>query len=192
MMMGAHQTTTARRMPEVEARAWALVQRVAVFGYAEVSAELSISMAAATKIVTGWMEEGRVRVQRGGSKGGRKLFELTPAYREPTDRASLIAAQLWTAMRGLKKFTPLDLKAHCREDLRVDLAEASAYCQALLRGDYLKVLRTAVPGQRDATYQLVRNTGPKAPREKRVAAVWDPNESAYAFVSGVGRVERAR
>lgn len=192
MMMGAHHTASKSRMPEIEDRAWAFALRVGVFGYAEVSAELSISMDAATRIIRGWVDQGRARVQRGGNASGRKMFELTPAYREPTDRASLIAAQLWTAMRGLKQFTPVDLASHCRADLRAEVGEASAYCQSLLKGGYLRVIRTAVPGTRDATYKLVVNSGPRAPRERRVVAVWDPNDGAYAYVSGVGRLERSK
>jgi hypothetical protein len=192
MEMNAHHSAVAKRLPEIEARAWAFAQRASVFGYAEVQVEISISAETSQKIVRRWLEEGRIKVRVGGSKGGRKMFELTAEYREPKDRTSLIAQQLWTAARGLKKFTPVDLAAHCRADLKAELREASAYCQALLRGGYLKVIRTAVPGQREATYQLVRNSGPRAPREKRVTAIWDPNEAAYAFVSGVGRVERAR
>ena len=192
MLMGAQTTMTAARRGGVEEKAWALVQRVGIFGYAEIAAELSISIDAATKIVRGWQAEGRVKVRHGGSGRVRKMFELTPAYREPQDRGSLIAAQLWTGMRGLKTFCPEGLRAHCREDLKVTLEDASAYCQALLRGGYLRVESTAVPGKREARYKLVHNSGPRAPVEKRVKAVWDPNEGAYAFVSGVGRVERAK
>lgn len=192
MAMGVNQIATKARMPQIEEQAWAFALRVGVFGYAELSAELSISMAVATKLVKDWLEQGRVRVQRGGGGSVRKMYELTPAYREPKDRSSVIAAQLWTAMRGLKRFSPVDLASHCREDLRVGVADASAYCQSLLKGGYLRVLRTAVPGQREATYQLVVNTGPRAPRERRVVAVWDPNDGAYAYVSGIGRVERTK
>lgn len=193
MLMGAQTTMTAARRGGVEEKAWALVQRVTVFGYAEIAAELSISMDAATKLVKGWVEEGRVQVRHGGGSRGRKMFQLTPSYREPQDRASRVAAQLWTAMRGLhKNFSPTDLRVHCVEDLEVTSAEASAYCQSLLQGGYLRVLTTAVPDKREARYKLVHNSGPRAPVEKRVKAVWDPNEGAYAFVSGVGRVERAK
>ncbi|PTE20247.1 hypothetical protein C5F48_18600 [Cereibacter changlensis JA139] len=185
MLMHTHQTTTAKRRAAVEAKAWEIALRMEVFGYAEIAAELLIGMEPATDIVRGWEAAGRVRVQRGGNGNSRKMFELTPAYREPKDRGSQVSQQLWTAMRGLKSFTPVDLASHCRADLRVDLREASAYCQTLLRAKYLRVSRTAVPGKREATYRLVKNTGPRAPREKRVAAVWDPNDSAYSYVPGM-------
>jgi hypothetical protein len=185
MLMGAHQTTTAKRKPAVEGKAWEFALRAEAFGYAEISAELMISMEAATALVRKWQDEGRVRVQRGGGGSSRKIFELTPEYREPKGRGPQISQQLWNGMRGLKTFTPVDLASHCREDLRVVAQEASAYCQQLLRAGYLRVVRTAVPGKRDATYQLVRNSGPRAPREKRIVAVWDPNDSVYAYVPGM-------
>lgn len=185
MLMNTHETTTARRRPIVQARAWATALRMEVFGYAEIAAETLIAMEAATEIVRGWEAAGRVRVQRGGNGSSRKMFELTPEYREPKDRSSQVAQQLWTAMRGLKSFTPVDLTSHCRADLRVDLREAVSYCQALLRAKYLRVTSTAVPGKREASYRLVKNTGPRAPREKRIVAVWDPNDCAYAYVPGM-------
>lgn len=181
-------TATAARMGAIGSRAWAFALRVGVFGYAEVSAELSISMDAARDIIQGWITEGRAKVRSGGNAAGRKMFELTAAYREPMDRTSQVAQQIWTAARGLKTFTPLDLQSHCVPDLRVDVAEASAYAQALLRGGYLNVVRTASPGVREATYKLIRDTGPRAPREKRVQAIWDPNEAAFVFISGLGRI----
>lgn len=184
MLMKTQQTTTARRRPAVESKAWAFALRTEIFGYAEIAAEMTIAMEVATDIVRGWEADGRVRVRRGGSGSSRKMFELTPEYREPKDRSSQIGQQLWTAMRGLKTFTPVDLASHCREDLRVELREAAAYCLTLLRARYLRVVRTAVPGKREATYHLVRNTGPRAPRERRIVAVWDPNDAAYAYIPG--------
>ncbi len=185
MLMGTHQTTTAKRRPAVEARAWDFATRAEVFGYAEISAEIMISMEAATDLVRSWEAEGRVRVRRGGGGASRKMFELTPEYREPKDRAGQIGQQIWTAMRGLRTFTPVDLASHCRADLKVDLREASSFCQSLLKAGYLRVSKTAVPGQREATYQLVRNTGPRAPRERRITVVWDPNEGDFAYIPGM-------
>ena len=184
----AYQTTTAARREGVEAKAWSFAQRVGIWSYASVAAELSISLEAARDIVQKWLTEGRAQVRNGGGTSGRKMFELTLAYREPADRQSKVNQQMWTAMRGLKKFTPLDLAAHCTEDLRVDLAEARTYAQALLRGGYVNVLQTAIIGQREAVYRLVRDTGPRAPREKRVHAIWDANDGVYVFISGAGRI----
>lgn len=192
MRMGAYETMKTADRASVEARAWAMVLRVGVFGYGELAAELSISEDVAREFARKWMTEGRVRLQRGGGHAGRKLYELTTAYREPKDRRSIVEGQMWTAMRGLKIFGPVVLASHCEASFRVEEREASEYCQALLRGGYLKVKQAAVPGIREASYQLVRDTGPRAPREKRVVAIWDQNAAAYVFVSGVGRIARAK
>jgi hypothetical protein len=190
-LMEAHEVTTAARRDEVEAKIWALAQRQGTFGYGEVVAELSISDRVARDIILGWVADGRV-IERPAGKRHRKMFALPEHHREPKDRSSKVAQQLWTAMRGLKVFGPVDLASHCTDDLAVTVAEASAYAQALLRGGYLKVTRTASPGKHEATYKLVRNSGPRPPREKRVQAIWDPNEASYAYVAGVGRIGGAR
>jgi hypothetical protein len=185
--MDAYQATMPAQRDEVEAKIWALAQRHGVFGYGEIIAELSLSERVVRDIVLGWVAAGRV-TERPAGKRHRKMFALPEHHREPKDRTSIVAQQLWTAMRGLKTFGPRDLASHCREDLAVQLPEASAYAQSMLRGGYLKVVQTASPGKREATYKLVRNTGPRPPREKRVQAIWDPNEATYAYVAGVGRI----
>lgn len=193
MIRRARRIVTKDELPELEAKAWEIVQRIGVFGHAELAVELSVSPRHIPPMVRKWLEEGRVQIKVHQAKGQRARFEPTFEYREPKDRISQVAHQLWTAMRGLKKFTPTDLAAHCREDLRVTVPEASAYAQALLRGEYLRVLQRAAPDQkREATYQLLKNTGPRAPCEKRVVALWDPNEGVFSYVTGVGRMERAK
>jgi hypothetical protein len=42
----------------------------------------------------------------------------------------------------------------------------------------------ALPGRREAIYRLVRDTGPRPPRERRVRAVWDENLGEYTYISG--------
>lgn len=191
MAMGALQSTTSTRIAAVEAKAWAIAQRVGVFGYAEIAAELSISMEAATKIVRGWEEKGRVTVKHGGSGKVRKKFQISPEHREAQDRPSQLSQQLWQGMRGLKQFSAVDLAAHCRQDLKVEVSEAQEYCQALLRSGYLRVVRTAIPDTRPAIYALIRNTGPRPPRERRVRAVWDENEGQFVYIAGAGRIGSA-
>lgn len=187
-LMEAHAMTTPALRGEVEAKIWALAQRQGIFGYGEIVAEFSISYRVARVIILGWVADGRV-IERPAGKRHRKMFQLPEHHREPKDRSSKLAQQLWNAVRGLKVFGPVELASHCTDDLAATVAEASAYAQALLRGGYLKVIRTASPGKHEATYKLVRNTGPRPPREKRVQAIWDPNEANYAYVAGVGRID---
>lgn len=188
MRSGALQYTTANRRDAVAAKAWALVERLGIFGYAEISSELSIPQEVATQIVKAWEAEGRVQMKHGGSGNQRKKFEITRAYRQPKARVDQIAQQLWNGMRGLKSFSHVDLAAHCRADLKVEPKEASEYCQALLRAGYLRVARTAIPNVRPAIYSLIRNTGIRAPRERRVRAVWDENEAQFVYIAGAGRL----
>lgn len=187
-----HTVTTQSRLPHVEAKAWAYVLEAGVFGYDQIEAELSVSENTARELVQKWLSEGRIRKSRGWGRSGQAQYELTVAYREPKDHASQVAAQLWTAMHGLKSFSPMDLTSHCRPDVGVTKLDASRYAQALLKAGYLKVRRVATPGVREAIYVLVRYTGPRAPMEKRVAAIWDPNDGAYAYVAGAGRMGGAK
>lgn len=188
MRSGATEYTSASRREAVVQKAWALVERLGVFGYAEIAAELSIPQDVAVGIVKGWEAEGRVEVKQGGASGRRKKFTITRAYREPQDRAGRVAQQLWTGMRGLKQFSPVDLAAHCRADLAVTVEEATEYCQALMRAGYLRVVRTAIPSVRPASYALIRNTGIRPPRERRVRAVWDENDGEFVYIAGAGRL----
>lgn len=188
MAKGALQSTTKTRREDVDTKAWAIAQRLGVFGYAEIQIDLSISPDAATKIVRAWEAEGRIVLKQGGNSTGRKKFEIAKTHREPQDRAGQVALQLWNGMRGLKTFSPAELAAHCRAELAVKADEASEYCQALLRAGYLRVHQTAIPDVRPARYILINNTGLRAPRERRVRAVWDENTGTFAYVAGAGRI----
>ena len=192
MAMGALQSTSKNRRADVETKAWALAQRFGTFGYAEIASELTISMEAATKIIRTWEDMGRVCVKHGGNGAGRKRFEITKEHREPADHAGKVAQQLWNGMMGLKSFTPSLLAGHCRPDLGVTREMASDYCQALLRAGYLRVQQLAIPDEREALYLLINKTGMRAPRERRVRAVWDDNAGAYVYIAGAGRIGGAK
>jgi hypothetical protein len=87
---------------------------------------------------------------------------------------------MWTALRQMRTFGPRDVAAYAAtERTAVSPEDARRYCQALLRVGYLKVVRKAVPGQREPVYRLIRNTGPQPPRLRRVAGVWDPNTGRF-------------
>ncbi|MDT8856458.1 hypothetical protein RNZ50_15800 [Paracoccaceae bacterium Fryx2] len=165
--------------------AWAVATRLPEFGYAEISAELKITMEHATRIVRAWEKAGACGVVQSGI-GLRKLFRVTPDYVRPAaPQGRTPEENMWTAMRGLKSFTPTDLRAHSETDTVAIPAEAAqAYCRALLAAGYLKVERKAVPGQREAIYRLIRATGPRPPRERRLRAVVDGNTGAVALIGG--------
>ena len=92
---------------------------------------------------------------------------------------------LWRAMTLLKEFCPTDLMAmSCTDLVPVSLKDAHIYCQLLLKAEYLRVQQKAVPGRREASYRLIRNTGPLPPMERRVRAVIDQNEGKVTYLSG--------
>lgn len=182
-----------RVTPETKAAvadaAWALALRLQSFGYAEISSNLHISMDRASEIVRAWEAEGAVHRTSSGA-GLRNVFAMVPGFkRTPApELQGSIPLNLWTSMRGLKSFTPTDLAAHSTAgDVVVSLDAAQGYCQTLLRAGYLRVERTAIPGKREAIYRLIKVTGPRPPRERRVKAVFDDNLGQIVHVSGAER-----
>lgn len=165
--------------------AWAVAARHPSFGYAEIASALSIGMKQATRIVRGWEKAGFITLIQQGV-GLRKMWRAAHPTIAPSPRRRTPEDNMWTAMRGLRSFTPTDLAAHANtETVAVTVDEAQVYCRALLAAGHLGVARKAVPGKREAIYRLARNTGPKAPREKRVRAVIDDNTDAVVVISGV-------
>lgn len=83
---------------------------------------------------------------------------------------------MWGAMRGLRTFGVLDVVAHaCSDKVTVTEAQVSRYARQLVDAGYLRVMVKAVPGKKPATYQLVRNTGPRPPQPQKVLAILDDN-----------------
>lgn len=83
--------------------------------------------------------------------------------------------QMWRAMRGLKQFNPRDLAIHATTDVvGVSNETAKSYCSMLLSCGYLACTQKAT-NTHQATYQLIRNSGPLAPQIQRVKQVFDPN-----------------
>lgn len=84
---------------------------------------------------------------------------------------------LWRSMRGLRKFSVIDLVAHSNTPaVEVSEATAQTYCSMLLATGYLRVVQKAAPVYgRKAIYRLIRDDGPKPPMIQRVKQVFDPN-----------------
>lgn len=111
--------------------------------------------------------------------GGRAIT-AAPASRQQT-----VEFNTWTAMRQMATFDPRDLAVSAStEDLTVTEDQAAAYCRALLKFGYLRVARKAVPGKRLPLYRLLRNTGPRPPRLRRVTGLEDPNTGAFKLAEG--------
>ncbi len=177
---------TVQTKADVADAAWAVALRMTAFGYGEIEAELKIGAKQAVRIVRGWTAAGLLVVVQEG-RGLRKLWSIAPQAQRPSFAKGRSAEDnLWTAMRGLKSFTPTELCAHATgPNLVITNEDATAYCRALFAAGYLGVARKAEPGRREAIYRLARNTGPKPPREKRVRAVIDDNTNAIVVIGQV-------
>lgn len=176
---------------------WAAALRRGSFTYAEIAADIGLSIDRATEMVQAWVR-ARAVISVGFGPHRRKVFRVTDigrALRQPPQRSrsdgspireATVQGNLWRSMRGLRSFTPLDLAVHsCTEAVPVDEPAAQAYCQALARAGYLRVERKAIPGRRPAIYRLIRDTGPQPPSERRVRAIWDANLGRITHVDGV-------
>jgi hypothetical protein len=164
-------TYVSEASKEKAAAAWVVAQRLQQFGYKEIGSEMTISIAHATHIVRGWEAEGKIRLI---DETSRKIYELVPAHEirilpVPGDGFE----QMWTAMRKLARFSPTDLSAHCATPVTVK--EAASYCRLLMDAGYLRVISKAVPNRKEAIYRLFTQTGVKAPRERRIRCIVDPN-----------------
>ncbi|MCW1934096.1 hypothetical protein [Pararhodobacter zhoushanensis] len=184
--MGAHQQRLAS-----DQAAWNAARRLPKFSYAALAAEAGVPIERATRLTRGWVRVGVV--EELGRVGSNKLiFRVcrdveTPPQSRPDQSAE---GNMWRTMRALRAaFTPTDIAAHATtEAVRASTADAQAYCQMLVRAGYLKVARKAVPNRREAVYRLVKDTGPKPPRERRLRVVWDDNlaEVTHLPVAGSG------
>jgi hypothetical protein len=178
-------TVTRGNREAVAEAAWALALRLPQFGYAEIAAEMKISIEQATRIVRDWDGKSALELLQSGS-GLRKLWKVRPGYDRPAPapRGRSAEENLWTAIRGLRSFTPTDIAVHASTDLvQVATADAQAYCRVLLAGGYLKVERKASPPRKqEAIYRLIRNSGPRPPRHARVSAVVDDNTNSVTLL----------
>lgn len=166
--------------------AWAAAQTLPQFGYAELSITLRISERSVGRLVRSWVGEGRLIQVQEGNPRQRGIWKVDPAYvAKPAPVSRTVEECIWTAMRQAKSFTPRVLAASaCTPEIEVTLEAAQAYCRALLASGHLAVTRKAVPGTTEAIYRLVRNTGPRPPRERRVRAVVDENTEQTIVIGG--------
>lgn len=172
-------------MQAVTESAFAYAASLPQFGHAEIAIKVQMSERWVSKTVRAWLDSGLVELVQSGHmirtiwrvKPGAK-FALAAKARSPEQN-------MWTAMRQLKSFTPRDVAAHsATEDTAVTLEAAQEYCRALMWASYLAVARKAIPGKTEAIYRLLKNTGPRAPRERRVRALVDPNTEQTILIGG--------
>lgn len=164
----------------LEQIAWTAACRLVEFDYRALSAEAEIGYETVGTWVRRWVRLGKVESL--GKQGGKtQRFRVAGSGQmapvQPLTRGQTGTGNMWRTMRGLRKaFTPTDVAAHSTNDVvGVSAPEAQLYCQMLARAGYLRVVRKALPPRREAVYQLIRDTGPRPPRERRIRVVWDDN-----------------
>lgn len=169
-----------------EAAAFAFAATQVRFCNADIALKLGVTEDHARKIVRGWRKAELLEEVSSGHRQ-RSYWAVKPSARlQLAAKARSPEQNMWTAMRQLKGgFTPRDLAAHATtEETRVTPEAAQDYCRSLLGAGYLGVTRKSVPGKTEAIYRLIRNTGPRAPRERRVRAVVDDNIEQTIVIGG--------
>ena len=96
------------------------------------------------------------------------------AIKPPREQSKI--GNMWVAMRSFPAFQPtLIAMLASNEELEVTVEDAARYCRILASAGYLRVLETARPPQREATYRLIKNTGRLPPRQTRITVLFDDN-----------------
>lgn len=158
------------------------------FTYADLAVAVGMKQPQISQMCRDWEDEGKLtRVTVKNST--KAYFRVPKALRghvsgveiEPkdTDRD-----RMWRVMRKLRgSFDVSDvvMYANCPE-LEVTERAAQEFCGMLCRAGYLTVLRKAVHGKTRAVYRLVKDTGPRAPRERRIRVIWDDNLGEIAHM----------
>lgn len=163
---------------------WEFAKQAGTFTYPDLIAATGKSYDTVVRKVRKWELVGAVIIDR--MHGTRRVtarvinaaWGLSPAPIAVL-RTKSAENDMWTAMRMMTTFDPVDIAAHASTD--PDLARG--YCRALSQIGYLRTTRTAVPGVRDAAYRLIRNTGPLGPRIRRVRGIWDENLGQFLLLS---------
>lgn len=176
---------TPENMQSVTEAAFAYAATLPEFGYAEIAIKVQMSERWVSKTVRGWLEKDLVELVQSGHLI-RSIWKVKPGAKFAlATKARSPAQNMWTAMRQMKSFSPRELAGNAStEETAVTLEAAQDYCRALLGAGYLAVARKAVPGKTEAVYRLTKNTGPRAPLEKRVRALVDGNTEQTILIGG--------
>jgi hypothetical protein len=181
------------RLPSGHGPCWDAARTLGEFTYDQLATAADIPYGRVTLLVRTWESLGAVETV--GVDADRRTrirvinpeaFVLAVEAAPPVGKKPTPEGNMWQAMRGLVTFTPRDVASHASTpEQPVTHEDAQAYCRALFRAGYFKVVRKAVSGVREATYRLIRNTGPQAPRERRLTIVYDHNLAAPTYIPEV-------
>lgn len=131
------------------------------------------------QLLKGWKSTGKIE-DGGRGLGRRKIYRTIKVRKRLSLSSATPHGNMWRTMRHSKVFTIMDVQMCANtNEVPVDEDAARKYCHLLVVGDYLRVQQKAVPGRRPAIYQLVKDTGPKPPRPKRISGIWDENNGKF-------------
>lgn len=120
--------------------------------------------------------------------GPRRVFTIMDqqaAQAFAQKRRNTPQGAMWTTMRVLRTFTPVDLQITLTADRpEITLDEIEAYCRLLRKAEYLVVLQKAKAGVSPARYRLARDTGPLPVIQRTLPVIIDTNDDSVAYVSG--------
>jgi hypothetical protein len=85
-------------------------------------------------------------------------------------------AGAWRAMRVLKRFTTREI----HNASGAAATDVKSFLTYLNRAGYVRIVANG-KGRAAATYQLIKNTGPKPPQVTRVKCIYDPNLGAVTW-----------
>ena len=118
----------------------------------------------------------------------RDLGFHVPRYNRKGEKVTQGAGgdNMWRTMRINRNFDAEELALLSTTDsVRVTVSTAQTYCSKLFQAGYLRVVQKAQPSEKKRTrYQIIRDTGPLAPKIQRIKRVWDQNLGAYMQEAG--------
>jgi hypothetical protein len=171
---------------EMERMAWDRVKGLTEFHWSDLAA-VGVHDDTAQSYLRRWERAGRVTCIRKDMH--RKIYrncELQVVVDpEPMEAEATPEGNMWRAMRRAGTFSPIDVASRSNVGgVEVSVEKARAYCRQLLGSGHLKVRQTAIPGRREAIYQLIEDSGPFPPKPVRLAGILDPNTGAFAPSKG--------
>jgi hypothetical protein len=169
--------TTSQKSEQI----WEEARALAEF-HAEDLVKFGVHISTARYYVNRWEQLGRIRLVRRDARNRRYFCNVEHPVNplEPVDGPATPEGNMWRAMRLLPQFSPTDLAAHANVgEVAVTVDDASRYCRILTAAGYLRARQTHIPGTREPLYQLIENTGPRAPRPARLQGLLDPNLNKF-------------
>lgn len=175
--------------PDREAVLWVTAQELGTFSLGQLMAAVgNCDDLNVRNIIRSWEKLGMVQKRAGGKTLPKFLYDTRQDRTEDLIKGKSGQENMWRAARLLGSFSPAILAMHAATDeTPVTEREALNYCRLLLRGGFVRVAQTAIPGKRSPIYRIILNTGPEHPREYRVRAIWDPNTGRFAHVAEPSR-----